>query len=350
MEPAPAMRDEVARFLVADNHRTRRGAPWSTRHTENMERIWRLHVAPLAPAGMSVAQFDHGFCIRVLNTAHRNLASPWSRQDVGKWLSAFSTWLVHRGLSAHRPLEGVKWTITAAQTGGEEPQAIDPATIPTMEMAHDLALSMALRAWRHRPGRGGNRRPDVVGSEGRAIAVALTATSGLRLGELLCVRPSWLSLSGCEIRVRRTWVEPDRGAGYEDVPKSGRVRTSVFAGWLREDLADHVARLRHTTGERDPLLWPAPMGGRDRRRNHHRRFRRAADAAGWSREHRWHGLRALFAVTALLTTDQAGLGLSLEETSRLLGHHSPEFTAKRYLRVREGWRERASRAAADLEL
>ena len=104
------------------------------------------------------------------------------------------------------------------------------------------------------------------------------------------------------------------------------------------------------TGEADPLLFPAPRGGRGRRRNHNRRFRPAARAAGWADHHQWHGLRALFAQTALKPKAEGGMGLSLAEVNRRLGHHSPDFTAKRYAQVFADYKGRASDAARALRL
>lgn len=48
----------------------------------------------------------------------------------------------------------------------------------------------------------------------------------------------------------------------------------------------------------------------------------------------------------MMAAPPEGMGLTLEETSKLLGHHSPEFTARRYLSLRTGWLHRAQHAAA----
>jgi integrase len=87
------------------------------------------------------------------------------------------------------------------------------------------------------------------------------------------------------------------------------------------------------------------MGGLESRSNHSRRFRIAAGLAGWPAELQWRGLRHLAAVT-MMAAPPNGMGLTLEETSKLLGHHSPEFTARRYLSLRSGWLDRAKTAAA----
>ena len=129
-------------------------------------RSW-VHVAPHVGARMPVAAFDHGLCVRVLNAAHRNLGSAWSQQDVGKWLSAFSSGLVRRKLLDARPLEGVTWTVTAAQHEGEEPRAVEPVTISTISMTLDLAWHLAWRARPSRPGRDGPpRRPHRLDAAG----------------------------------------------------------------------------------------------------------------------------------------------------------------------------------------
>ena len=82
-------------------------------------------------------------------------------------------------------------------------------------------------------------------------------------------------------------------------------------------------------------------GGLEWRSNHTRRFRTAAQRAGWPDHITWYGLRHLFAVTMLER-------LPLEVVSRLMGHHSRDFTAKRYLSLRVGWLDQARHAAYDL--
>lgn len=57
--------------------------------------------------------------------------------------------------------------------------------------------------------------------------------------------------------------------------------------------------------------------------------------------HQWYGLRHLYAVT------MPDL-LPLEVVSQLMGHHSPHFTAQRYLSLRVGWLDQARTASQSL--
>lgn len=53
-------------------------------------------------------------------------------------------------------------------------------------------------------------------------------------------------------------------------------------------------------------------------------------------------MRHLYAVTMLER-------LPLEIVSGLVGHHSPEFTARRYLSLRVGWLDQARSASRDFD-
>lgn len=193
-----------------------------------------------------------------------------------------------------------------------------------------------------RPGRGGNRRRDAVGPVGRALQPFLVATTGIRNGELFALRPSHVDLSHLEIHISKQLVEEDSGKRYIAPPKHGSIRSVTFAGFLEHDLkefSDH--RRTQSTGEDDPILFCASEGGLEWRSNHTRRFRSAAHRAGWAPHLTWYGLRHLYAVTMLEH-------LPLEIVSSLMGHHSPDFTAKRYLSLRVGWLDLARRASRAL--
>ncbi len=166
----------------------------------------------------------------------------------------------------------------------------------------------------------------------------LVATTGLRNGELLALRPSHIRLGELEIKVEQQLIETDSGDRYLDIPKHGSFRTVTFAAFVQHDLKELIEHRREVSGEDDPLIFCAPEGGFDYRRNHTRRFRAAAHRAGWPRHITWYGLRHLFAVMMLQR-------LPLEVVSKLMGHHSPDFTAKRYLSPRVGWLEQARQAS-----
>lgn len=324
---------EAQAWLDPINHRTRENRPWSARHAENVAREWRLRIAPHIPADATAgALADKQLWIRILNEAQASGLAASSVQKTGQICRSLITWFMDRGLLERNPMRGVPYALTRSDNRGLDPKAVAPERIPNLDMTFDLALWMSWLAWQNRPGRGGNRRADVVGSVGRGIQPVLVATTGLRNGELFALRASRVDVDRLEIQVVEQLVQQDSGRRYLDRPKHGSVRTVTFAGFLAEDLRDLVDHRRTVSGEEDPLLFCAPQGGWEWRSNHTRRFRAAARRAGWPRRLTWYGLRHLYAVTMLER-------LPLEVVSRLMGHHSPDFTAKRYLSLRTGWLE-----------
>lgn len=330
---------EAAQWLDPSNHRTRENRPWSQRHADNMAREWQLRIAPhLSPRSTVVELTDKLLWIRILNDAQSSGMAPSSVQKTGQACRSFITWLMDRGLLERNPMAGVPYSVTRADTGGLDPRAVRADEIPNLDMAFDLALWMSWLAWPQRPGRGGSRRLDVVGPQGRGIQPLLVATTGLRNAELFALRASQVDVAGLEIHVAEQLVEDDSGNRYLDRPKHGSARTVTFAAFLEHDLKEFIDHRRSTSEEDDPLLFAAPEGGWEWRRNHSRRFRAAARRAGWPQQMTWYGLRHLYAVTMLER-------LPLEIVSKLMGHHSPDFTAKRYLSLRVGWLDRARAAS-----
>lgn len=337
------VREEAERWLDPANHRTRDNQPWSRRHADNAGREWRLRIAPHLPRRATVAELDDKMLwIRILNDAQRAELSPASVQKTGQICRSLITWLMDRGLLDRNPMHGVSYSVTKADNRGLDPRAVHRGQIPNVDGVYDLGHWMAWFSWPNRPGRGGNRRPDHVGPEGRGLQPMLVATSGLRNGELFALRTSHVDIVNLEIHIADQLVEEDGGKRYITRPKHGSIRTVTFGGFLEHDLKELVDYRRWISGERDPALFCAAEGGWESRRNHSRRFRRAARRAGWPDEHSWYGLRHLYAVTMLER-------LPLEVVSRLMGHHSPDFTAKRYLSLRVGWLDQARAASRALD-
>lgn len=334
---------EAERWLDPANHRTKDNSPWSPRHAENMEREWRVRIAPYISKRAAVEELDDKqLWVRILNDAQASGLSASAVQKTGQACRSLLSWLLDQGLLERNPMQGVSYSVGKADKDGLEPKAVPPEEIPNLDMVYDLAFWMAWQAWPGRPGRGGNRRRDAVGPEGRGVQPVLAATTGLRNGELLALRPSRLDIGGLEIRVEEQLVEPDRRERYMADPKHGSIRTVTFAGFLEHDLKELIDYRRWCSGERDPLLFCAAEGGWEWRTNHARRVRAAATRAGWPQHITWYGLRHLYAVTMLEH-------LPLEVVSKLMGHHSPDFTAKRYLSVRVGWLDQARSAARAMQ-
>lgn len=335
---------EVEKWLDPRNHRTREGQPWSARHTENVRREWRLRIEPHIPKRATVQELDDKHLwTRILNDAQQTGLSPAAVQKTGQVCRSLVSWFMDQGLLERNPMQGVSYAISSSQNRGLDPRVVRTDELPNMDMVYELAWWMAWLAWPQRPGRGGNRRPDVVGPNGRALQPVLAATTGLRNGELFALRPGHLDLTNCEVRVQEQLVEEDSGRRYFTTPKHGSFRSVPFAGFLQHDLKNLIEHRRLQSGEADPLLFCAPQGGLESRRNHTRRFRAAARATGWPSHMTWYSLRHLYGLTQLEA-------LPLEVVSKLMGHHSAQFTATRYLSApRTGWIElaRASARAAD---
>ena len=333
---------EVHRWLDPANHRTRENRPWSQRHADNAEREWRLRIEPHLPRRATVADLDDkALWVRILNHAQASGLGPAAVQKTGQICRSLISWLMDQDLLDRNPMQGVRYSVGKADNDGLDPTAVRAEQIPNLEMVDALSWAMAFIAWPQRPSRGGARTSDVVGPPGRAIQPMLVATTGLRNGELFALRASRVDTAALEIRVDQQLVEEDSGHRFIDRPKHGSTRTVTFAGFLEEDMQKLIAHRREVTGEQDPLLFCARDGGWEWRRNHTRRFRIAADRAGWPRHLTWYGLRHLYAVTMLEV-------LPLEIVSKLMGHHSPHFTAQRYLSLRVGWLEQARAASREL--
>ncbi len=329
---------EARQWLDPANHRTRGNRAWSQRHADNVAREWRLRIAPHIPERATVDYLaDKRVWVRILNAAQDSGLSPASVQKTGQICRSFVSWLMDRGLLDRNPMRGVTYSRTRSDNRGLDPNAVRPEEIPNIDMVYDVALAMALLAWRDRPGAAGNHRLDAVGPEGRALQPMLVAMTGLRNGELFALRPSRIDLTGPRIHVEEQLVEEDSGERYFAPPKQGSFRTVPIPDFLQNDLKELVNHRRAVSSEDDPILFCAPEGGLEWRRNHARRFRKAARLAGWPDHMSWYALRHLYAVTMLER-------MPLEVVSKLMGHHSPEFTARRYLTVRSGWLERAQDA------
>lgn len=334
---------EAEQWLDPTNHRSRGNKPWSARHAENMRREWELRIAPQLPPNATVSQLaQKQLWIRILNTAQASGLAPGSVQKTGQACRSLVTWLMDRGLLDRNPMQGVSYSMTKADNDGMDPKAVKPDAIPNLDMVYDLAYWMARLTWPGRPDSGGSRMTDAVSPQGRGLQPMLVAMTGMRNGELFALRPSRLDLDDLEVRIESQIVEEDSAKRYEAPPKQGSLRTVTFAAFLQEDLARLIDHRRRISGEQDPLLFCSPSGGWEWRRNHTRRFRAAARRAGWPDHLTWYGLRHLYAVTML---EQ----LPLEIVSHLMGHHSPDFTAKRYLSLRMGWLDQARSVARSFD-
>lgn len=335
-------------YVKPENHRTRRGKPWGIRYSQEEARRVRLHIRPQLSVHKAATTLTPQDFIRILNLAGQKL-QPSTVETIGKTCRAIVSFAQMNRVLDGDPMMGVHYIVPSRD--GEDVRRVDPDTIPTMDSVLQLGFLAGLHTDRRiaaaRNGRGGNRIVDSAGVLGRSLQPCFAAGSGLRFGELAALRADQVDVSSLVIHVAAQWVEPGNGIPpFVDAPKHGKLRDAVFAGWLEEPIREYLAMRVRLDGP-NALLFPAPAGGYLTRRNHSRWWQPVRRAAGWDSSWTWTSLRHLFAVTALAPRTQAGWGMTLEEVSRLLGHHSPNFTARRYLTVRVGAEERATAAARE---
>lgn len=171
----------------------------------------------------------------------------------------------------------------------------------------------------------------------------LLATTGLRWSEAAALRRGDLDLDGSRplVRVRRAIGKPTRRdrehAAREGrrvdprfkTPKSRHGRRDVpIPPSLADELRRHLAGLRPDGPE--SLAFPSTAGTPLRQENVRRRVLRPAveeAGAGWAG---FHAFRHTFASL------HVAAGTNLLQLSRLLGHHSPEFTLRVYAHLLPG--------------
>ncbi len=171
----------------------------------------------------------------------------------------------------------------------------------------------------------------------------LLAGTGLRWGEIAALRRGDLGLEGSRpvVRIRRSLAKPTR-ADREAAKRAGRpvtprykppksrhgVRDVPLSPALVGELRAHLAAL--PSGGPDDLAFPSSRGTPLRYENALRRGLRPAveeAGAGWAA---FHTFRHTFASMHIAA------GTNVVELSRLLGHHSPEFTLKVYTHLIPG--------------
>lgn len=165
-------------------------------------------------------------------------------------------------------------------------------------------------------------------------AALLALGAGLRIGEVLT----------------RRWVDWDREGALLKVANCGAAGWKTKNGktrWvpLSTSLSSHLDGWWRELGRPEPATWIVPTRDGERRRDSHwfnRVTQQACRRAGVT-EITFHGLRHTFASLSLEA------GCNLIRVSRILGHHSAEFTARQYVHVSErGLVEEADRLQAFL--
>jgi integrase/recombinase XerD len=145
-----------------------------------------------------------------------------------------------------------------------------------------------------------------TGCRNRAI-ITLLYRSGLRVSELLALRPSDINLAQHSIRLLDT--------------KTGQPQTRGFHPSADDSLARWLERRRELGHRSGPLFCTITEGGPVYDTYVRLMLKRMAAKAGIEKRVHPHGLRHTFAVEL----DAAGVSLSV--ISKLLGHHSVPVTA-----------------------
>lgn len=146
------------------------------------------------------------------------------------------------------------------------------------------------------------------------VLVLLATFADLRWGELAGLRRENISLETCEVRVRETIAEPDKGELRQETPKSqAGKRTVAFPSELVPELRWHL-ELFAQPGSRG-YVFIGPKGGLLRRSNFRPIWMKARNSVGLPDLH-FHDLRHTGG------TLSATAGATLKELMARLGHSS----------------------------
>lgn len=154
---------------------------------------------------------------------------------------------------------------------------------------------------------------DAVPVRYRAL-VLLATFADLRWGELAGLRRENINLTTCEVRVRETIAEPDKGELRQETPKSqAGKRTVAFPVELMPEVRWHLERFAEPGPQ--GYVFIGPKGGLLRRSNFRPIWTKARNSVGLPDLH-FHDLRHTGG------TLSAATGASLKELMARLGHSS----------------------------
>ena len=158
--------------------------------------------------------------------------------------------------------------------------------------------------------------------EGSGALVLLLAFGGLRWGEAASLRLRRCDLLRSQLHIREA-VSEVNGQMHFGETKTGKARTVVVPGFLRDRLAAHMA----TQGSGDPeaFLFADSKGGPLRNSNWRIRvWKPACKASGMPEGLRIHDLRHTAASLAV------SAGANVKAVQRMLGHSTASQTLDRY--------------------
>lgn len=158
--------------------------------------------------------------------------------------------------------------------------------------------------------------------DGSGALVYLLAFGGLRWGEAAALRRGRCDLLRSQVHIREA-VSEVRGEMHFGETKTGKNRTIVLPGFLRDRLAAHMATAPGADAE--AFVFADSKGGPLRNSNwRHRVWRRACEASGMPDGLRIHDLRHTAASLAV------SAGANVKAVQRMLGHSTASQTLDRY--------------------
>lgn len=307
----------------------------SVGYRQKAEGVLRLYILPTEREGkkwpgigtLNMMQWSEASNERLLNACRALGLSPSYVQDIGSTMSALVTqaWKEHWLDRSADPMFQISYATKSTKDSDEA--YIDRGTLPTTDNVHALLLAF-----------------ETIREDRWRLASELIAGSGLRWGELIGLRPMDLRFDPRVIRVQRSIYEDKYSQFHVKAPKNGKSRETIFPASLTERL-QHVCEMTEMVYGSDGLLFPGHNPEQFCARNYFaRRWGNAGAAAGWpivtpkeaKKGGKWptvqwspHDLRHYFACWALFDA-HADVAL----VSKWLGHHSTDFTFKRYVNVR----------------
>lgn len=291
--------------LVAQAVDPGRHPSWGPRHTASVESIARTHIIPTV-GGIKCADLTSRDLVAVIQA---KAAEGYARATLAQIIKVMRMAVK----------DGIRLGIWRAGADPGVDLALPRAAVD--DVAHDLhyvgddlpttadVARFARALDRYLPG-------------GRLL-VRLAAGSGLRLGELLALRPSDFDWTEGTLRVSRSVVDVGTGTPSLGVPKTASSRRVVY---LTPSLARQMrAYCTERALGRNDLLWGNRTGGLYRRSNVERQIRRAKDDVSYS----WtfHSLRH-YRATHLLRQ-----GAQLDDVRHQLGHSRSTTTLTLYVRT-----------------
>jgi integrase len=335
---------------------------WGRPYEEHMADRYKKHVRPLL-GNRACGTLTSEDVVRVLTAMQNRGLDPETKKPlpplapgtiakVGLLIGQWNRWARQRGFTNQHLMDGVdiqSITNPAADPSTrhrDEPDVKDSdAAEVTSDMVPDPASIQAFVTALEK-----SKCPWF------GLAAELSATVGIRFGELLSLKSEDVDLKNQTITIARSLERPASGRARFKPTKNRRLRTVPLVPALVPKMEARLAEVDVTfdkltqsferrlakdpafaaefaEGEVDPperLLFPSEEGKRGHRSNINQRIfipaRKEAEAAGWRPYWTFHSLRHSAA------THLIALGVDPVAVSAILGHQSgPGFTMRRYV-------------------